>query len=68
MDNKINPIERDSSIARKKRDKKMKDLNSRERINLIHQVMIDKDRHSDVAEQYRVKDFVVHDLMKKVRQ
>ena len=46
----------------------MKDLNAQERIDLIHQVMIDKDRHSDVAEQYRVKDFVVHDLMKKVRQ
>ena len=29
--------------------------------------MIDKDKHSDVAEKYRVKDFVVHDLMKKVR-
>ena len=46
----------------------MKDLNAQQRIDLIHQVMIDKDRHSDVAEQYRVKDFVVHDLMKKVRQ
>ena len=68
IDNKIDPIERDSSIARKKRDKKMKDLNAQQRIDLIHQVMIDKDRHSDVAEQYRVKDFVVHDLMKKVRQ
>ena len=45
----------------------MKDLNAIDRIDLIHKVMIDKDRHSDVAEQYRVKDFVVHDLMKKVR-
>ena len=45
----------------------MKDLNAQERIDLIHKVMIDKDRHSDVAEYYRVKDFVVHDLMKKVR-
>ena len=45
----------------------MKDLNAQERIDIIHKVIIDKDRHSDVAEQYRVKDFVVHDLMKKVR-
>ena len=45
----------------------MKDLNAIDRIDLIHKVMIDKDKHSDVAEQYRVKDFVVHDLMKKVR-
>ena len=46
----------------------MKDLNAIDRIDLIHKVMIDKDRHSDVAEQYRIKDFVVNDLMRKVRQ
>ena len=46
----------------------MKDLNAVDRIDLIHKVMIDKDRHNDVAEQYRIKDFVVHDLMRKVRQ
>ena len=46
----------------------MKDLNAVDRIDLIHRVMIDKDRHNDVAEQYRIKDFVVHDLMRKVRQ
>ena len=45
----------------------MKDLTAQQRIDLIHKVMIDKDRYSDVAEQYGVKDFVVHDLMKKVR-
>ena len=45
----------------------MKDLTAQDRIELIHRVMIHKDRHSDVAEQYRVKDFVVHDLVKKVR-
>jgi len=53
--------------VRKKRDKKLKDLSAQEKIELIHKIMIDKYTHSAMAEQYRVKDRVVHDLMKKVR-
>lgn len=37
-------------------------------IDICHQVMIDKDKHSDVAQQYRVKDFVIHNLINKVRK
>ena len=51
---------------RKKRDKKLKDLGAQEKIDLIHKIMIDKYTHSAMAEQYRVKDRVVHDLMKNV--
>ena len=43
-------IQRDSSICRKKRIKKTKDLSARERIDMIHQVMINKDKHAEVAE------------------
>lgn len=43
-------IERDSSLSRKKRNKKMNDLSIYEKIDLIHQVMIQKYKQAEVAE------------------
>ena len=35
---------------------------------MVHKVYIGKEKHAEVAEQFQVKDLVVQNLMKKVRQ
>ena len=52
-------VDRDTSLSRKKCNRKLRDLNAIDRINLVHQIVIDKDKHAIVAEQYMVKNDVV---------
>ena len=49
-------IQRDGTSARKKRNRKLKELSAIDKIYIVHKVMHGKEKHAEVAEQFQVKD------------
>ena len=49
-------IKRDGTSARKKRNRKLKELSAIDKIYIVHKVMHGKEKHAEVAEQFQVKD------------
>lgn len=61
-------ISRDCTSVRKKRNLKLKELSATDKIDIVHKVLHGKEKHAEVAEQFQVKDSVVHGLVGKARR